>query len=81
MMNLIFLMDHILFQIFKVILSTLLKKHETIANNPPVQIYTNKLKNRIVFEIKTGYKLELLSPDTVKLLGSTKKDIAQDKDG
>ena len=81
MMNLIFLMDHILFQIFKVILSTLLKKHETITNNPPVQIYTNKLKNRIVFEIKTGYKLELLSPDTVKLLGSTKKDIAQDKDG
>ena len=81
MMNLIFLMDHILFQIFKVILSTLLKKHETIANNPPVQIYTNKLKNRIVFEIKTGYKLELLSPDTIKLLGSTKKDIAQDKDG
>ena len=81
MMNLIFLMDHILFQIFKVILSTLLKKHETIANNPPVPIYTNKLKNRIVFEIKTGYKLELLSPDTMKLLGSTKKDIAQDKDG
>ena len=81
MMNLIFLMDHILFQIFKVILSTLLKKHETIANNPPVQIYTNKLKNRIVFEIKTGYKLELLSPDTMKLLGSTKKDIGQDKDG
>ena len=81
MMNLIFLMDHILFQIFKVILSTLLKKHETITNNPPVQIYTNKLKNRIVFEIKTGYKLELLSPDTMKLLGSTKKDIAQDKDG
>ena len=74
-------MDHILFQIFKVILSTLLKKHETITNNPPVQIYTNKLKNRIVFEIKTGYKLELLSPDTMKLLGSTKKDIAQDKDG
>ena len=74
-------MDHILFQIFKVILSALLKKHETIANNPPVQIYTNKLKNRIVFEIKTGYKLELLSPDTMKLLGSTKKDIAQDKDG
>ena len=46
-----------------------------------MQIYTNKLKNRIVFEIKTGYKLELLSPDTMKLLGSTKKDIGQDKDG
>ena len=37
------------------------KKHETIADNPPVQIYVNKRKNRIVFKIKTGYKLELLS--------------------
>ena len=49
------------------------KKHETIADNPPVQIYFNKIKNRIVFKIKTGYKLELLSPETMKLLGSTKK--------
>ena len=38
-----------------------IKKHETIADNPPVQIYVNKIKNRIVFKIKTGYKLELLS--------------------
>ena len=49
------------------------KKHGTIADNPPVQIYTSKIKNRIVFKIKTGYKLELLSPETMKLLGSTKK--------
>ena len=35
------------------------KKHETITDNPLVQIYTNKIKNRIVFQIKTGYKLEL----------------------
>ena len=35
------------------------KKHETITDNPLVQIYTNKIKNRIVFKIKTGYKLEL----------------------
>ena len=41
-----------------------------------------KLKTgSIVFKIKTGYKLELLSPETVKLLGSTKKDIDQDKNG
>ena len=62
-------------------MNTLLKKHETIADNPPIQIYTNKLKNRIVFKIKTGYKLELLSPETMKLLGSTKKNLNQDKDG
>ena len=50
-----------------------IKKHETIADNPLVQIYVNKIKNRIVFKIKTRYKLELLSPETMKLLGSTKK--------
>ena len=59
----------------------IVKKHETIANNPPVQIYVNRIKNRIVFKIKTGYKLELLSPEAMKLLGSTKKDVVQNKDG
>ena len=29
----------------------ILKKRETIANNAPVQIYVNKVKNRIVFKI------------------------------
>ena len=78
MMNLIYLMGHILFQKFKIILNRSLIKHETIANNPPVQIYVNKIKSRIVFKIKTGYKLELLSPETMKLLGSTKKDVNQE---
>ena len=59
----------------------IIKKHETLTENPPVQIYPNKIKNRIVFKIKTGYKLELLSPETMKLLGSTKKDVDQDKHG
>ena len=57
------------------------KKHETIADNTPVQVYVNKIKNRIVFKIKTGYKLELLSEETVQLLGSSKKDIDQNKNG
>ena len=55
------------------------KKHETLTDNPPVQIYPNKIKNRIVFKIKTGYKLELLTLETMKLLGSTKKDVDADK--
>ena len=50
----------------------IIKKHETLAENPPIQIYPSKTKNRVVFKIKTEYKLELLSPETVKLLGSTK---------
>ena len=51
----------------------IIRKHETLTDNSPVQIYVNKIKNRIVFKIKTGYKLELLTPKTMKLLGSTKK--------
>ena len=51
----------------------IIKKHETLTENPPIQIYPNKIINRIVFKMKTGYKLELLSPETMKLIGSTKK--------
>ena len=51
----------------------IIKKHETFAENPSIQIYPNKIKNRIVFKIKTGYKLEWLSPETMKSLGSVKK--------
>ena len=51
-----------------------------MAENPAIQIYPNKIKNRIVFKIKTGYKLKLLSAETMKLLGSTKKDVDKDKD-
>ena len=52
-----------------------------MIENLPVQIYPNKIKNRIVFKIKTGYKLQLLSPETMKLLGSSKKDDDKNKDG
>ena len=38
-------------------------------------------QNRIVFKVKTGYKLELLSPETIKLLGSAEIDADKDKDG
>ena len=58
-----------------------MKKHETLTENPPIQIYPNKIKNRIVFKVKTGYKLELLSPETMKPLGSTKHDADKDKNG
>ena len=59
----------------------IIKKHETLSENPSVQIYPHKIKNRIVFKTKLRYKLELLSPETMKLLRSTKKDADQDKDG
>ena len=57
----------------------IIRKYETLTENPQVQIYLNKIKNRIVFKIKTGYKLELLTPETMKLLRITKKDVDQIK--
>ena len=59
----------------------IIKKHETIADNRPVLIYVNKIKNKIIFKIKSGYKLELLTKETTQLLGSSKNIIDQDKDG
>ena len=50
----------------------MIQKHEsTIKNNEesPILIYPNEVKNRIVFKIKSGYKLELLSRETQTLLG------------
>ena len=44
-------------------------------------IYKNKIENRITFKRKTGYYLELLTPETIKLLGSTKSKITRDKNG
>ena len=58
----------------------IIKKHDTAADNPPVQIYTNSIKNKNDFKRKTGYKLELSSPETMKSIGSTKKGVGQDKD-
>ena len=59
----------------------IIEKHETLSENPPVQIYPNKSKNRIVFKTKNGYKLELLTPEKVRLLGSAKKVFDKDKNG
>ena len=58
----------------------IIKKHKTLTENPPVQIYANKIQNRIVFKVKTGHKLELLSSETMKLLGTTSKGVDQNKD-
>ena len=57
----------------------IIKKHETIAETAPILIYANNITNRIVFKIKTGYKLELLLKETMKLLGSRTDTIDADK--
>ena len=56
------------------------KKLETLTEKLPVKVYSNKIKSRIVFEIKTCYKLELLTPETMKSLEGTKRDVDKNKD-
>ena len=57
----------------------IIKKHETIAETAPILIYANNITNRILFKIKTGYKLELLSEETMTLLRSTSNSIDVDQ--
>ena len=57
----------------------ILKKHGEKTDKLSVQIYVNKIENKVTFKIKDGYSLELLTPETLKLLGSTKNKITKDK--
>ena len=57
----------------------ILKKHSESVDNPSIRMYINKIENRITFKIKSGYYLELLTPETMKLLGRTESKIAKNK--
>ena len=59
----------------------ILKKHSESLDNPSIRIYVNKIENRITFKIKSGYYLELLTPETMKLLGSAESKITKNKNG
>ena len=59
----------------------ILKKHGETVDNPSIRIYLNKIENRVTVRIKNGYYLELLTPETMKLLGSTNSKITKDKNG
>ena len=59
----------------------ILKKHRESVDNPSIRMYINRIENRITFKIKNGYYLELLTPETMKLLGSTESKITKDKIG
>ena len=50
----------------------IITKHETLTENRPVQIYVNKIKNIIVLK-KAGYKLELVTLETIKIVRKHKK--------
>ena len=74
------LMDHILYQVFKIILS-ISSKNKRVTDNLPIIIYVNKTENRETFKIKTGYYLKLLTNEKIKLLRSTDSKIIKDKNG
>ena len=59
----------------------ILKKYSKNFDNPSIKIYVNKIENRIAFKIKNVYYLELLTPKTMTLLGSTEGEITKDKNG
>ena len=57
----------------------IIKKHNENVDNPSIEI--NKIEKRITFKIKNGYYLELLTQETMKLLGSSESKITKDKNG
>ena len=59
----------------------IIRKHETSTTIPPIYVYINKINNRLVFKTEDGYKLELQTPEIMKLFGSTKKLIDKTKNG
>ena len=52
-----------------------------MTDNLPISTYVNKIENIFTFKIKTGCYLQLLTSETIKLLGSTKNKITKDEDG
>ena len=60
---------------------SVLKKYSESVDNPTIKIHENKIENRVTFKIKKGYYLELLTPETIKLLGRTESKITKDKNG
>ena len=68
------LMYHILYQIFKIILNISSKKH-AVTDNPPIRIYVNKIDNTITFTILCP----AFTPETIKLLGRSKRKIVKQK--
>ena len=74
-------MDHGLIPDIQDYFEYILKKHSENVDNPSIRIYVTKIENRITFKIKNEYYIEILTPETTKLLGSTKSKINKDTNG
>ena len=59
----------------------IIQKHEALTDNPPIRIYVNKVQHRMINKIKIGYHFQLLTPETIKIIRSTKSKITKDENG
>ena len=57
----------------------IIKNHEILTAILPIYVYINRINNRLVFKTKDGYKLELQTPETMKIFGSIKNLIEKTK--
>ena len=71
----------IFYSIYSRLFWIFVKKHGEKNSNLSIRIYINKIEDRIAFRIKTGYYPKLLTPETMKLLGSTKSKITKNENG
>ena len=58
-----------------------LKNHNENVDNSSIRVYVNKIENKIIFKIKNGHYLELLTSETMKLLVSTEIKLTKYKNG
>ena len=72
-------MDHILCLIYSRLYKYIIKKNEAVTDNPPTRVCANKIGDRITFKLETGYYLELLMPETMKLLETNRTKTAKDE--
>ena len=75
-----YLMVHIIYQIFNIVLNTY-QKHGKNTVNPSIRSYVNEIESRITYKINTEHYLEILTPGTMKLLGSNKSEINKKENG
>ena len=68
MLNFNYLMDLILYQIFKIFFDYIIKKHKALTDNPLIRIYISISENRITLKVESRCHLELLITETMELL-------------
>ena len=56
----------------------IIRKHEKLTGNPPIQNYINKTGNKITLKIKSGHYVEILTAEKMESFNSTKRRITKE---